>query len=319
MTVHVFDVDDAVKYGVEKAVILQNMRFWLDKNKANGTNLHDGYYWTYNSAEAFYKLLPYFKSAKVIQRLLKSMVAEGLLLAGNYNKKGYDRTKWYSMPEYCAESLDTSHCSKMTNGLDKNDQCNGQECPMDCSEMTNAMVKNDQPIPDINTDSKPDVNADTNASVDNDSSSWIDESFEEFYKSYPNKKGKGQAEKTWNNVFTGKGSHKKPSNPFDLFETIMSAVKAQTPIILASEPRYRKHPSTWLNAKAWLDEVDQPPVNHQSSNQNTYQGNTHASNQSANNKPRRETTEEYKQRMQREFNQEFGIEVQPGSHTDCYS
>ena len=160
MTMHVFNVDDAVEHGMEKAVILQNMRFWLDKNKANGTNLYDGYYWTYNSAEAFYKLFPYFKSAKVIQRLLKSMVAEGLLLDGNYNKKGYDRTKWYSMPEYCTESLDTSHCSKMTNGLDKNDQCNGQNCPMDCSEMTNAMVKNDQPIPDINTDGKPDINTD---------------------------------------------------------------------------------------------------------------------------------------------------------------
>lgn len=52
---------------------------------------------------------------------------------------------------------------------------------------------------------------------------------------------------------------------------------------------------------------------------NNFQGNTHANNQPANSKPRRETTEEYKQRMQREFNQEFGIEVQPGSHTDCYS
>ena len=52
--------------------------------------------------------------------------------------------------------------------------------------------------------------------------------------------------------------------------------------------------------------------------QNNFQGNTHANNQPANNKPRRETTDEYKQRMQREFNQEFGIEVQPDSHTDCY-
>lgn len=312
MTVHVFNVDDAVKYGMEKAVILQNMRFWLDKNKANGTNLHDGYYWTYNSAEAFFKLFPYFKSAKVIQRLLKSMVEDGLLLASNYNKKGYDRTKWYSMPEYCAESLDTSHCSKMTNGLDKNDQCNGQECPMDCSKMTNAMVKNDQPIPDINTDSKPDVKTDTNTSVNSDSS-WIEESFEAFYESYPNKKGKGQAQKTWNNVFLGKGDHKKPSNPVELFETIMNAVKVQTPVILLSEPRFRKYPSTWLNAQAWLDEIEQ------SQPTNNFQGNTHANNQPANNKPRRETTEEYKQRMQREFNEEFGIEVQPDSHTDCYS
>lgn len=53
--------------------------------------------------------------------------------------------------------------------------------------------------------------------------------------------------------------------------------------------------------------------------QNNFQGNTHANNQSANGKPRRETTDEYKQRMQREFNEEFGIQVQPGSHTDCYS
>lgn len=53
--------------------------------------------------------------------------------------------------------------------------------------------------------------------------------------------------------------------------------------------------------------------------QNNTQGNTHANNQSANSKPRRETTDEYKQRMQREFNEEFGIEVQPDSHTDCYS
>lgn len=53
--------------------------------------------------------------------------------------------------------------------------------------------------------------------------------------------------------------------------------------------------------------------------QNNTQGNTHANNQSANNKPRRETTDEYKQRMQREFNEEFGIEVQPDSYTDCHS
>ena len=53
--------------------------------------------------------------------------------------------------------------------------------------------------------------------------------------------------------------------------------------------------------------------------QNNTQGNTHANNQSANNKPRRETTDEYKQRMQREFNEEFGIQVQPDSHTDCHS
>lgn len=252
MTVHIFDVDDAVKHGMEKAVILQNMRFWLDKNKANGTNLHDGFYWTYNSAEAFFKLFPYLKSAKIIQRLLKSMVEDGLLLASNYNKKGYDRTKWYSMPEYCAESLDTSHCSKMTNGLDKTDQCNGQKCPMDCSKMTNAMVKTDQPIPDINTDIKPDDKPSINTVE------WRESTFDEFYSLYPQKKSKGQAETTWHKVFLGQGNHKKPDDAQELFDEIISAIKIQAPIIKAST--HQKHPSTWLNAKAWLDEIISQPT-----------------------------------------------------------
>lgn len=92
---------------------------------------------------------------------------------------------------------------------------------------------------------------------------WIDERFEEFYSLYPNKKGKGQAESTWSNVFLGKSDgryrHKKPEDPEALFAQIMKAVKLQTPSIQSVEPRYRKHPSTWLNAKAWEDVVDINP------------------------------------------------------------
>ncbi len=108
----------------------------------------------------------------------------------------------------------------------------------------------DTPKPIIESISKPII----------ESNDWINESFEAFYESYPNKKGRGQAQKTWNNVFLGKGDHKKPSNPVELFETIMNAVKTQTPEILLSEPRFRKHPSTWLNAQAWLDEVILQPT-----------------------------------------------------------
>ena len=108
----------------------------------------------------------------------------------------------------------------------------------------------DTPKPIIESISKPII----------ESNDWINESFEAFYESYPNKKGRGQAQKTWNNVFLGKGDHKKPSNPAELFETIMSAVKTQTPEILLSAPQFRKHPSTWLNAQAWLDEVTLQPT-----------------------------------------------------------
>lgn len=54
--------------------------------------------------------------------------------------------------------------------------------------------------------------------------------------------------------------------------------------------------------------------------QQNNQGNNNANYQSAsNNKPQRETTEQYKERTQREFNELFGIQVQPDSYTDCHS
>lgn len=84
---------------------------------------------------------------------------------------------------------------------------------------------------------------------------WRNERFEEFYDLYPNKKSRGQAKTTWNHVFIGNKVHSKPEDPELLFEQIMQGVELQTPKILALEESYRKHPGTWLNSQAWLDEV----------------------------------------------------------------
>lgn len=118
------------------------------------------------------------------------------------------------------------------------------------------LTKNQEPLTNINTQD------------------WRDEKFEEFYKIYPNKKSKGQAKITWNHVFTGNKLHDKPENPEALFQQIIEAVKDQTAKIMSSEETFRKHPSTWLNAQAWLDEVAPQQTN--------YQGNTDANNQPAN-------------------------------------
>ncbi len=125
---HIFLIDDAVKYGVEKAVILQNIRFWLEKVRANDkdSHKHDGYYWTYNSARAFAELFPYFSERKV-QRLLTQLEDDGVIMSGNYNKMAYDRTKWYSMPEF-------SIC---------------QNCQMEGSKMVNGITESVQPIPNV--------------------------------------------------------------------------------------------------------------------------------------------------------------------------
>ena len=95
-TSHAFNVEEAVKYGVEKAVLLQHIRFWCVQNEGKKDSLHDGRVWMYQSVEDMHKHYPYWSTHK-LHRMLKSMEDEGLILSGNYNKIGYDRTKWYSI------------------------------------------------------------------------------------------------------------------------------------------------------------------------------------------------------------------------------
>lgn len=144
---HMFNVQDAIDHGIEKAAIIYNFCFWLDHNRANNKNLHDGYYWTYNTAEALAELMPYISSSKMA-RLLRELHKDGIILVANYNKKGYDRTKWYSMPCYAS--------------LFKNEQCNFQITTMDSSDLNNASSKFEQTIPNINTDINQIVNTDIN-------------------------------------------------------------------------------------------------------------------------------------------------------------
>lgn len=297
MTVHVFDVDDAVKYGVEKAVILQNMRFWLDKNKANNKNLHDGFYWTYNSVDAFLELFPYLKSKGIIQRLLKSMEDDGLLLVGNYNKKGYDRTKWYSMPAYSATALDITHTPNLANGCNPSNDAIHQKQRMDSPDLTNGFTKNDAPIPDINTDSKPD-------------SKPITCEAEELVNFWNENRPSNAQVKT--SVWVKKVKTR--------LKTFTAKEVQQAMLFVINDHWYQSNSQVLIKNIIDSDERCAKVLEKSSQpQQNNFQGNTHANNQSANGKPRRETTDEYKQRMQREFNEEFGIQVQPGSHTDCYS
>lgn len=129
-TVHCFEIEDAKEHGVECAVILYNIRHWLDKNKANKKHDYDGRVWTYNSAKAFAELFPYLTQRQIYNRLNK-LEESGLLISGNFNKAGYDRTKWYSLNEASYAILP-----------------NGE---MDLPKRSNAFTESVEPIPDINT------------------------------------------------------------------------------------------------------------------------------------------------------------------------
>lgn len=139
LMVHSFDSDIAVKYGMLEAILLSNIYYWIEKNRANDLNFYDGTYWTYNSTRAFNELFPYV-SERQIKNALKHLREEEILLTGNYNKSSYDRTLWYALSEKGLSIV--------------------QKCPMESSETNNGMGQNVPPIPDIKPNNKPDKEPD---------------------------------------------------------------------------------------------------------------------------------------------------------------
>lgn len=93
-----FNKEIAERYGVAEAVLLRHLGYWILKNETAGRNFHDGRYWTYNSAAAFAERFPFWSRDK-IKRLIRKLRDRGAIITGNYNKKAFDRTGWYALPD----------------------------------------------------------------------------------------------------------------------------------------------------------------------------------------------------------------------------
>jgi hypothetical protein len=149
---HSFDIDIASEYGMLEAVLINNFWYWIEKNRANGVNYHEGRYWTYNSTKALCELFPY-ATEKKIKYALKRLREEDILMVGNFNKAAYDRTLWYAFTDkgYGLVQNGTMHRTKSTYSI-------GQNGTMDRTKWDNALDTGVRPIPNINTNIKPYIN-----------------------------------------------------------------------------------------------------------------------------------------------------------------
>jgi len=119
---HSFDIEYALKYGVNESIMISNFQFWIQKNKANATHLHDGRTWTYNSVNAFKEIFPYWNNGQ-IRRCLESLVKQEVLVKGDYNKNRYERTLWYAFNDESIFLNQQIHLSKTANGDVENGKC----------------------------------------------------------------------------------------------------------------------------------------------------------------------------------------------------
>jgi hypothetical protein len=140
---HHFSVSIAQKIGVNEAIFLQNMAFWIQKNKANNKHFYEGRYWTYNSQKALCQIFPYW-SRKNLRTIINSCVSQNLILTGNFNKLGYDRTTWYTLSDIGLGLFKDFNLNPSNDDI-------GRKGPIDMPEVANGLVKTGQPIPDNKT------------------------------------------------------------------------------------------------------------------------------------------------------------------------
>lgn len=224
----------AVKIGLNEAIILQQIHYWLLKSN----NVRDGYKWVYNSYSEWNKQFPFFSRNTMI-RAFNSLEKQGLLITANYNKAGFDKTKWYRI-DYeklvGKRSTQNGYTSnpKWVDGDTQNGQTNTKRLPETTSENNNkhsASHSNAQRV------------------------SQLEEEFEEVWSKYPNKKGKKQA---FNHYKAWRKSSAKHTN-----EYLLERLKVYMTDLQQNSWKHPMNGSTWFNGRFDDElEVDNPtPAN----------------------------------------------------------
>lgn len=177
---HHFNIEIAKELGIEEAILLHNIFFWVAKNAANEKHFHDGLYWFYNSKKAFVDIFPYMNESK-IGRTIKNLEESGLIIKGNFSSDKWNKTNWYSLTTYGIQYMrEKGYKYDQLSRLTQNDS-------IDDSKMNNRAEQNGQSILFTNnnttiTDNNTDINKeeDTNVSSKKTDYSTIVECWNEY-------------------------------------------------------------------------------------------------------------------------------------------
>ena len=190
---HKFNVELAKIYGIEEAILIDNIFFWIKKNVANGRHFHDGRFWTYNTAKAYSLLFPYMNETK-IYRVINHLCNVDLIQKGKYNEDKSVHTHWYAFTNNGLKILlklgyDVAGLSD-TFQNDDIDFANLQKGT--CKNANSILINNT----DINTDSKV-KEEDTKVSPKKEQK---DDIFEKCWLAYKRKGSKKKAKEYWNKL-----------------------------------------------------------------------------------------------------------------------
>lgn len=111
----------AKEIGLNEAIMLQQMHYWLLKS----ANEFTGVKWFYKTLEEWQTEFPFW-SAMTIRRTLGSLEKQKIIKIGNFNKKKFDKTKWFTIDyqrvnRRCVQNEQTM-CSNCTDGCVQSEQ-----------------------------------------------------------------------------------------------------------------------------------------------------------------------------------------------------
>lgn len=82
--------------GIPEVVVLKEIAYWCERNRAEGKNEHDGRFWTYNPTRVWQEKFPEIKN---IGAVLGKLTNEGWIDSGVFNRTPFDRTKSYTVTD----------------------------------------------------------------------------------------------------------------------------------------------------------------------------------------------------------------------------
>lgn len=137
------DQDLATVIGLNEAIVLQQLNYWLHSKSAKKIN---DKWWVYNTYENWKKQNFPFWSIPTVKRTFSSLEKKEVVVSANFNRAGFDKTKWYSIDESKLNQLmirasdqnDTTSGSKRYDGMDQNDPTYTR----DYTETTSDTTKN---------------------------------------------------------------------------------------------------------------------------------------------------------------------------------
>lgn len=111
----------AKEVGLNESIMLQQMHYWLLKS----THEFNQEYWFYKTLDEWQLEFPFW-STMTIRRILGNLEKNKLVKVGNFNKKKFDKTKWYTINyervnRRCVQNEQT-YCSDCTDGTVQNEQ-----------------------------------------------------------------------------------------------------------------------------------------------------------------------------------------------------